>query len=69
MTFSYAEEVLVDGVRYTIAGSDGHPPTRYRLLATTPHGPKIVWAAAADLRKIDAYTRSRDDTDHNMRFH
>lgn len=68
MTFTQGEEVLVDDVRYVISGIEGRPPTRYRLLATTPQGPAIVWAAAGDLRKIDAYTRSRDDTDHNVRY-
>jgi len=68
MTFTHGEEVLVDGVRYVISASDGRPPTRYRLLATTPQGPRIVWAAASALRKIDAYTRPRDDTDRSVRF-
>jgi hypothetical protein len=68
MTFTHGEEVLVDDVRYVISGIEGRPPTRYRLLATTPRGPSIVWATAGELRKIDAYTRPRDDTDHNVRF-
>ena len=68
MTFTHGEEVLVDDVRYVISGIEGVPPTRYRLLATTPRGPSIGWAAAADLRKSDADTRPRDDTDHTVRF-
>jgi hypothetical protein len=68
MTFTHGEEVLVDDVRYVISGIEGSPPTRYRLLATTPRGPSIVWASASDLRKIDAYTRPRDDTNHSVRY-
>lgn len=62
MTFTHGEEVLVDGVRYVISAIEGVPPTRVRLLATTPHGPRIVWAEASSLRKIESYTRPRDDT-------
>jgi len=67
MTFTHGEEVLVDGVRYVISAIEGEPPTRYRLLATTPHGPRVRWAVPAELRKIEAYTRQHADTAHVMR--
>lgn len=67
MTFTHGEEVLVDGERFVISAIEGDPPTRYRLLAVTDHGPRVLWAAAAQLRKIEAYTRPRNDTDHLVR--
>ncbi|MBW6455539.1 MAG: hypothetical protein K0A98_06605 [Trueperaceae bacterium] len=68
MTFTHGEEVLVDGVRYVISAIEGQPPTRYRLLATTPQGPRVRWAAPGELRKIEAYTKQRSDTAHVMRY-
>jgi len=67
MTFTHGEEVLVDDVRYVISEIEGRPPTRVRLLATTPSGPRILWADASELRKIESYTRPRDDTHHGVR--
>jgi hypothetical protein len=67
MTFTHGEEVLVDGDRYVISAIEGRPPARYRLLATTPQGPSVRWAAPSELRKIEAYTRPRADTDHLVR--
>jgi len=67
MTFTHGEEVLVDGERYVISAIEGDPPTRFRLLATTAHGPSVRWASPKELHKIEAYTRPRDDTDHVVR--
>jgi hypothetical protein len=61
--FSVGEEVLYDGQRYVVSliepGADG----RFRLLATGPHGTRVVWTGAAALEKIAAYTRPRYDTE------
>jgi hypothetical protein len=67
MIFTHGEEVLLEGERFVIAGIEGSPATRYRLLATSPTGPRVVWAPASALRKIDSYTRPRDDTDDVVR--
>lgn len=59
MTFTMGEEVLYDGDRYVIWGIENQ---RYRLLATTKQGAKIVWANVQDLEKIRKYTDPRNDT-------
>lgn len=62
VSFSVGEEVLYDGVRYVISTAPAQPPYRYRLVTTTPAGVRVVWARAEDLRKMETYTRPRDDT-------
>jgi len=60
-TFTVGEEVLYEDERYvvsTIDRSDG----RYRLLATTPVGARVVWVPHAALHKMERYTHSHDDT-------
>ena len=59
MTFTMGEEVLYDGDRYVIWGMEAN---RYRLLATTKQGAKIVWASQKDVEKIRKYTEPRNDT-------
>ena len=66
MDFTHGEEVLLDGERFVISAIEGSPPTRYRLLASGPRGPRVVWASPRELHKIDRYTRARDDTDRIM---
>jgi hypothetical protein len=61
MTFTMGEEVLHEDERYVIWGIQENP-TRYRLLATTKQGTKIVWASPKELEKIRKYTDPRDDT-------
>lgn len=60
-TFTVGEEVLFEGERYVVSSID-RTDGRYRLLATTPDGARVVWAPAAGLRKMERYTRSHDDT-------
>lgn len=67
MNFTVGEEVLVDDVRYVVSTIEGDPPTRYRLLATTPSGARVLWAAPSDLHKMTVYVRPRDDTDTSVR--
>ena len=67
MNFTVGEEVLVDDVRYVVSSIEGDPPTRFRLLATTPAGAKVLWARPSALRKMTAYVRPRDDTDTSVR--
>ena len=67
MNFTVGEEVIVDDVRYVVSSIEGDPPTRFRLLATTPTGAKVLWAATDRLRKMSAYVRPRDDTDSAVR--
>lgn len=64
MGFHHGEEVLLDDERFVIAGIEGD---RYRLLATSASGTRIRYANAAQLHKMDAYTRPHDDTDHFVR--
>jgi uncharacterized protein with von Willebrand factor type A (vWA) domain len=59
MTFTMGEEVLYDGDRYVIWGME---PNRYRLLASTKQGTKIIWANPKDVEKIRKYTEARNDT-------
>ena len=67
MNFTVGEEVIVDDVRYVVSSIEGDPPTRFRLLATTPTGAKVRWAATDELRKMSAYVLPRDDTDSSVR--
>jgi hypothetical protein len=62
MTFTMGEEVLYDGERYVIWGMSEDEPKRYRLLASTTKGAKIVWASPKDLEKIRSYTNPQNDT-------
>lgn len=61
-SFSIGEEVLYEGERYVISTSSPRPPYKYRLLATTPAGARVVWAVASELTKMERYTKPRDDT-------
>ena len=61
-SFTVGEEVLYEGRRYVIRTAPAQPPYRYRLVATTPAGARMVWARVEDLQKLEAYTRPRDDT-------
>lgn len=67
MTFTVGEEVLVDDVRYVVSTIEGDPPTRYRVLASTPRGAHVRWVAPHELRKLSVYVRPRDDTDTSVR--
>lgn len=61
-SYTVGEEVLYRGQRYVISTAPAQPPYRYRLVATTPQGARLVWATPEQLQKIDSYTRPRDDT-------
>lgn len=61
-TFTIGEEVMYDDERFVIAGLSAGEPVRYRLLATTPSGARVVWARPEDLGKMLTYTRPNDDT-------
>jgi len=61
-SFTVGEEVLYEGRRYVISTAPAQAPYRYRLLATTPAGARMVWARAEELHKMETYTRPRDDT-------
>ena len=63
VSFSVGEEVLYEGRRYVITTQPAQPPYRYRLVATTPEGSRQVWARPEQLRKIESYTRPKDDTE------
>lgn len=60
--FDIGEEVLCAGIRFVVAGRSDTPAYRYRLLATTSQGAKVVWAPAGDLERPPSYTRPRDDS-------
>jgi hypothetical protein len=62
MTFTMGEEVLFESERYVIWGISEDEPTRYRLLATTKAGAKMLWVSPKDLQKIRYYTDPKDDT-------
>jgi hypothetical protein len=61
MTFTMGEEVLYDSERYVIWGMT-EEPKRYRLLATTKKGAKMVWVHPKELQKIRHYTEAKNDT-------
>jgi hypothetical protein len=62
MTFTMGEEVLYDGERYVIWGISEDEPKRYRLLATTKQGAKMLWVNPKNLQKIRHYTDPQNDT-------
>lgn len=62
-TFTVGEEVLYEGERFVVSEKSPEPPHRYRLLATTPRGARMVWARHEQLQKMGSYTRPLDDTD------
>lgn len=61
-TFTIGEEVIYDEERYVIASKSDQKPLRYRLLATTPKGARMLWVDPKDLEKIVRYTKPFDDT-------
>ena len=61
-TFTIGEEVMYDDERFVIAAISADEPVRYRLLATTPQGARMVWVSPKDLEKMLSYTESNDDT-------
>jgi hypothetical protein len=62
MTFTMGEEVLFEGERYVIWGISEDEPKRYRLLATTSKGAKMLWVNPNELQKMKHYTEPQDDT-------
>ncbi len=60
-SFNVGEEVLYEEERYVISAIE-HGRSRYRLLATTPAGARIVWATPDELTKMARYTTASDDT-------
>ena len=60
-TFTVGEEVLFEDERFVIAAIEPGGG-RYRLLATTTSGARVVWAPHAKLQKMTRYTLARDDT-------
>jgi hypothetical protein len=62
MTFSMGEEVLYDDERYVIWGISEDEPKRYRLLATTKKGAKMLWVNPKALQKMRRYTEANNDT-------
>lgn len=61
-TFTIGEEVIFEDERFTVAAISEDEPVRYRLLATTPNGARIVWVNPKDIEKMVSYTRPDDDT-------
>lgn len=61
-SFTIGEEVIYDDERYVIAGISRDQPPRYRLLATTPKGARVVWVSPQQLKKMARYTEPVDDT-------
>ncbi len=61
-TYTIGEEVLYDDERYILAAKTYEEPVRYRLLASTPKGARVVWVNPQQLRKISKYTTPKDDT-------
>ena len=60
-TFTVGEEVLYEDERFVIAAIEPGR-ARYRLLATTAAGARVVWAPHAKLQKMTRYTLPKDDT-------
>jgi hypothetical protein len=60
--YNVGEEVLFDGERYVIGGLSDGPAYRYRLLATSSQGARVVWAQPQHLSRLSSYTLPRDDT-------
>jgi hypothetical protein len=60
-TYTIGEEVLFDDERFVVSSIDADGQ-RYRLLATTPAGARVVWARHHDLHKMTRYTKPTDDT-------
>ena len=63
-SFTVGEEVLFDDLRYVISQITDEDPPRYRLLATTKEGAKVVWRRKQDIQKIKQYTQAKDDTEN-----
>ncbi len=61
-SFTIGEEVLHRGERYVITTAAPGVPYRYRLVATTPDGARVVWATQDALTKMDRYRVPVDDT-------
>jgi hypothetical protein len=61
-TFTVGEEVLYDGERYVVSELRPGQTYQVRLLQTTSSGARMPWVEVSDLRKIEVYTRPRDDT-------
>lgn len=61
-SFTIGEEVLFHGDRYVITTADPRPPYRYRLVASTPHGARVVWATHDAIGKMERYRIPVDDT-------
>jgi len=60
-TFTVGEEVLYEDERFVIAAIEPDRD-RYRLLATTASGARVVWSPHAKLQKMTRYTLPKDDT-------
>jgi hypothetical protein len=61
-SFTIGEEVLHRGQRYVITTALPEAPYRYRLVATTPEGARVVWATQDSLQKMERYRIPVDDT-------
>ena len=61
-TFNIGEEVMFEDERFTVAAISEDEPIRYRLLATTPNGARMVWVNPKDIEKMVSYTQPDDDT-------
>lgn len=61
-TFTIGEEVMFEDERFTVAAISEDEPIRYRLLATTPNGARMVWVNPKDIEKMVSYTQPDDDT-------
>lgn len=60
-TFNVGEEVLFEDERFVVSMID-RTDGRYRLVATTPDGARVVWVPHAALHKMERYTLALDDT-------
>ncbi len=61
-SFQIGEEVLYQGDRYILAGIASSGLSRYRLLACTPEGTRVVWASEQQLKPVERYRTPLDDT-------